>query len=250
MAAFGPITVSLEFPQGPPPSPSRNASLAADDFVELALSSSDDDVPFARVRLAPPVLLDAILADMQPAVPPSTSVLPPASVAPATPPVPSVIASMLSAANCAPSSVSVPAPACAATAAMPALELAPPPVVYSRRPRAAAPLAQPHEAIAKKKRVYRKRASLVLHVRRSARLAELEPYRKETIQDKASKAKAKRLMLSSSARDFEDAVRTARLYPDAAQPGSPRALAALALECGSSPDEAEWVASTAGASAK
>lgn len=222
----------------------------------------------ARVGLAPPVILDSILADMQPVVPP------PVSIAPAIHPVPSIIASMLSAASpvpalppsCVPSVVPVPAAACTATAAMPVLELAPqsvPPVVYSRRPRAAAPLAQPplrvldeepepavHEAIAKKKRAYRKRASSVLHVRRSARLAELEPYRKETMEDKASKAKAKRLMLGRSARDFEDAVRTARLYPDAAQLGSPHALAALALECGSSPDEADFVASFAGASAK
>lgn len=33
MATFGPVVVSPEFPRGPPPSPSRNASITADAFL-------------------------------------------------------------------------------------------------------------------------------------------------------------------------------------------------------------------------
>ncbi|XP_044391350.1 uncharacterized protein [Triticum aestivum] len=204
MAAFGPFTVSPEFPQGPPPSPSRNASLAADTFVELAISSSDDDVPLARIGLAPPVLLDSILSDI-----------------PADPSCP-----ISSPDLCMPD----PAPAPAASDGPATLTTAPraaSPVVYSRRRRATVAPALPslpaldleaepvvHEAVAKKGRACRRRASSVLHIRRSARLAELEPYKKETMQDKASKAKAKRLELGNFARDFDDVVRSARLYPD------------------------------------
>lgn len=70
------------------------------------------------------------------------------------------------------------------------------------------------------------------------------------MQDKASRAKAKRLMIGSCARDFEDAVRVARLSPEDVEPGSPPALAALALECGSSAEEAEHVALAVGAAPK
>ncbi|KAM3412115.1 hypothetical protein ACQJBY_003662 [Aegilops geniculata] len=246
MATFGPFTVSPEFPQGPPSSPSRNASLAVDAFVELAISSSDDEVPLARVGLAPPVLLDSILADM-PTDPPSANHDPTLTTPPAT---------------CMSVSATAP-PAPVASASLITAPQVASPVVYSRRPRAAVAPALPpllpldleadpvvHEAVAKKGRACRRRASSVLHVRRSARLAQLEPYKKETMQDKASKAKAKRLELGHSARDFDDAVRSARLFPEDVQPGSPRALAALAIECGSSPDEAEFVASSTGGVAK
>lgn len=80
---------------------------------------------------------------------------------------------------------------------------------YSRRPRsgiASAPenvavslLPEPapavHEAVAKKRRGKAKRAKDMLHVRRSARLALAEPHAKESMADKASRAKAKRLTM-------------------------------------------------------
>lgn len=64
MVAFGPVVVSLEFPQSPPTSPSRNVALVADIFVDLTISSSGDEIPMARIGLAPPVLLDAILTGL------------------------------------------------------------------------------------------------------------------------------------------------------------------------------------------
>ncbi|XP_044370389.1 uncharacterized protein [Triticum aestivum] len=244
MATFGPFTVSPEFPQGPPPLPSRNALLAADAFVELAISSSDDDVPLARIGLAPPVLLDSILSDIP--ADPTEHELPLITSPDHYMPDPA------------------PAPAASdGTAILTTVPHAASPVVYSCRPRAVVAPALPslpaldleaehvvHEAVTKKGRACRRRASSILHIRRSARLAEMEPYKKETMQDKASKAKAKCMELGNSARDFDDVVSSARLYPDDVQPGSPRALAALAIECGSSPHEAESVASSAGAVAK
>ena len=90
-------------------------------------------------------------------------------------------------------------------------------------------------------------------VRRSARLAEIEPPIYSSMTSKAMRSKAKKLDLSAASKDLSDALIHARLYDDsglidgsARGPALPEDLAAVAAACSASPEMVEDIASGSG----